>query len=86
MNKNELDTLNVFSCDSRFAVDYYSKMKYKLVGSPKEADIIFCDNFRNEIRKLNQPVIHTVEREDTVLLYVRAQPEFFVRYNDFSYK
>lgn len=83
---NNISDLKIFTCDSRFAVDYYSKFKYRLVGAPKEADILFCDNFRDKIRKFEQPVIHTIKRENTVLLYVRAQPLFYSRYQDFSYK
>jgi hypothetical protein len=84
--KNNLSDLKVFSCDSRFAVDYYSKFIFHLVGAPREADIIFCDNFRDDIRNLSQPVIHTINREGVPLLYIRAQPWFYSRYKDFSYK
>lgn len=68
--------LNVFACDSRFAVDYYSKMRYKLVGSPKEADILICDTFNNGSRKLTQPVIYEVKREGVVLNQVMIQKDF----------
>lgn len=81
-----IENLKVFSCDSRFAVDYYSKGKYQLVGSPKESDILLCDNFRDEIRQLKQPIIYEVKREGVTLLNIRAQQSFVDTYNVLLYR
>lgn len=69
--------LNVFACDNRFAMMYYSEFKFKLASNPKESNIIVCDAFRDRLRNLsrNYPQIDAIKREGVDLILIRKNPK-----------
>ncbi len=72
---NKLEHLKIFTCDNPFAVVYYSEFAFDLVGSPKEANLLICDTFRDAIRNFDNryPIFHTINREHTPLTYIRLR-------------
>lgn len=69
--KNPSKKLKVFTCDNDFGVVYYSHFSFDLVPRPKDANITICDSFRDTVRKFDQPILYTVQREGVPLNFIR---------------
>jgi hypothetical protein len=64
-------SLKVYACNVSFAVQYYAKGQFSVVGSSKEADLILCDIERDLAIKYPYPVIHSITYDNAVLINIR---------------
>ncbi len=84
VEKNKLENVKVYACDNQFAVVYFSRFKYSLVYRSKDSDIIICDTFKEQLRKVtgrdfyvtSHPIVKTITREGVPIHNIRATEPF----------
>jgi len=89
VKQNSIKDLKVYACDNQFAVVYYSQFQYELVGRSRDADIIICDTFKEQLREKTEdaayqttfPVVFEIKREGTPIHVVRARQRFSVLFD-----
>lgn len=69
-------SVNVYSCDIPFAVNYYSNQLFQMVFEEEEADFIICDLDNTVQKNYNLPVLYKVEREGVPLNVVLDHRQF----------
>ena len=70
---NNTKDLKVYACNNAFVVSYYSESRYTVVDRSKNADIVICDTFIENQRKIyNGAVIRSIKRESVSINNIRA--------------
>ena len=70
---NNTKDLKVYACNNAFVVSYYSEFRYAVVNRSQNADIVICDTFIENQRKIyNGAVIHSIKREGVPINNIRA--------------
>lgn len=76
IDANKLKNIRVYSCDNQFAVVYYSKFRFELVGRSRDADFVICDLHKDKLRPYydnTHPIIYQIKRENTPIFNIRAR-------------
>ena len=84
-----INNLKVYACDNQFSVVYYSQFQYELVGRSRDADVIICDTFNEQLRKQTDdaayqntfPIVYEIKRENTPIHVIRVSQRLYGQFN-----
>ncbi|KKS67141.1 MAG: hypothetical protein UV35_C0002G0001, partial [candidate division WWE3 bacterium GW2011_GWB1_42_6] len=84
-----VNNLKVYACDNQISVVYYSQFRYELVGRSRDADVIICDTFNEQLRKQTDdaayqntfPIVYEIKRENTPIHVIRVSQRLYGQFN-----